>query len=124
MYKNYHDRRPWSIFNIRLNDVLFTPSSHPTSNYEHKSAKFAKSAVNRVTGSDEGAIKFIYPSYLDSLYTVADLEGGHNRHAPPPPPPKKKNDSVLCVLIIPFCIRMLKNKAQIARESIKTPGHK
>ena len=41
---------------------------------------------------------------------VAD-PGGCNRRAPPPPPPPKKKT---------LFIRMLKNKAQIARESIKT----
>ena len=47
---------------------------------------------------------------------LADLEGG----ATSAHPPKKKLDR-LCFIFIPFCIRMLKNKAQIVRESIKNP---
>ena len=37
---------------------------------------------------------------------------------PPPPPPWFWSDMIFC---IPVCIRILKNKAQIARESIKNP---
>ena len=46
--------------------------------------------------------------------TVADLEGAQQA----PPPPKMWSTAYFS---IPFCIRMLKNKAQIARESIKNP---
>ena len=46
------------------------------------------------------------------------FRGGCNR---PPPPPPKKNNIINCFLFIPFCIRMLKNKAQMAQESIKHP---
>ena len=46
--------------------------------------------------------------------TVADPEGGAMGPCPPPPPPLKLD--WLCFLLIPFCIKMLSNKAQIARE--------
>ena len=49
---------------------------------------------------------------------VADLEEVATG-APPPPPPQKKKLST--IFVAPFCIRIFKNKAQIARESIKTP---
>ena len=45
---------------------------------------------------------------------VADLEGA---------PPKILINYGLCFPPPPFCIRMLKNKAQIARESIETPDN-
>ena len=45
---------------------------------------------------------------------AADLEGG----ATGAPPPQKKK-LIDYVFFPPYCIRMLKNKAQIARESIK-----
>ena len=38
-----------------------------------------------------------------------------------PPPKKKKIGSTVIFFITPFCIRMLKNRAQIALESIKKP---
>ena len=38
-----------------------------------------------------------------------------------PPPPQKKKLIDYLFFLIPFCIRMLKYKAQIARESIKNP---
>ena len=47
---------------------------------------------------------------------VADLEGAQQTCAPPPP---KFGWAVF--FCMKFCIRMLKNKAWIARESIKTP---
>ena len=43
--------------------------------------------------------------------------GGGNRRTPPPPP--LKSDQLFFPQYF-FFIRMLKNKAQIARESIKT----
>ena len=70
--------------------------------------------------------------------TSGGCRGRRNRRPPPPQKKKikkikkknqkkknqkkkiKKKKSTVCVLI-PFCIRMLKNKAQIARESMKNP---
>ena len=46
------------------------------------------------------------------------IQGGET--GVPPPPQKKKKMDQLCVFLPLFFIRMLKNKAQIARESIKT----
>ena len=42
--------------------------------------------------------------------------GGRNRHAHPPP-----KIGLTVIFYNPFCIRMLKNRAQIALESIKNP---
>ena len=47
-------------------------------------------------------------------FSVADPEGAQQARA------TLKLDRLLCVLI-PFCIRILNDKAQIARESLKTP---
>ena len=44
------------------------------------------------------------------------IQGGGGQQAPPPPPPKIGSTMFLSN----FFIRMLKNKAQIARETIKT----
>ena len=44
---------------------------------------------------------------------VADLEGGGAQEAP------RKIVSTMGFFLIPFCIKMLKYKAQIARECIK-----
>ena len=49
--------------------------------------------------------------------SVADPRGA--QQTPPPPPPPLKIGSTMAFLSHVF-IRMLKNKAQIARESIKT----
>ena len=50
--------------------------------------------------------------HMNPTFPLADLEGA--RQAPP------KIWSTM-FLFIPFCIRTLENKAQIARESIKHP---
>ena len=49
-----------------------------------------------------------------STNPVADLEGAQQR-----PPPSKIWSTMFS--IIPFCMRMLKSKAQIAQESITKP---
>ena len=46
------------------------------------------------------------------------FRGGRNRRPPPPKKKKKKKKKNRLCVLIPFCIRMLKNKAQIAREAI------
>ena len=43
--------------------------------------------------------------------------GFRGRRSSPPPPPKKDRQ----MFFPTFCIRMLKNKAQIERENIKNP---
>ena len=50
--------------------------------------------------------------------SAADPEGAQEAPLHPPPPQK---DRLCFVFVISFCIRMLENKAQIARESIKDP---
>ena len=54
-----------------------------------------------------------------NVYKVADPEGGVTGARPPPPNKKKKKIGSTIFFTNPVCIRMLKNKAQIARESIK-----
>ena len=66
------------------------------------------------TGLETKTQSFRIPtSRLLTLFSVADLEGG-NRHLSP----LIFNRLYFC---IPFCIRMLTNEAQIARESFKKP---
>ena len=57
--------------------------------------------------------------------SVADPGGGGGGATGTPPPPqkkkKKKKNWIDCDFYNPFYIRMLKNRAQIALESIKKP---
>ena len=53
----------------------------------------------------------------DHRRPVADPGGGATSACTPPPP----FFFYWLSFLIPFCIRMLKNKAQVAQESIKTP---
>ena len=53
---------------------------------------------------------------LVTLQCRIQVGGERNRRTPPPPP---KIGSTLFFVMIQFLIKMLKNKAQIARESIK-----
>ena len=62
---------------------------------------------------EHASLKYTHLNNHLASMAVADLEGC-SRHAPPPP-------MIDYDFVIPFCIRMLKNKAQIARESIKNP---
>ena len=47
------------------------------------------------------------------------FRGGCNRRTPPPKKKKKKKKIDRLFSFIPYCIRMLINKPQIAQESIK-----
>ena len=56
-------------------------------------------------------------------FAVADPVGLQQAaHSPPPPPPILIDVLIDVCFPIPFCIRMLQNKAQIARDTAANPG--
>ena len=56
-----------------------------------------------------------------SKATISVPDPGEAQQPSPPPPLTPLKLDRLCVFFIPFCIRMFKNKAQMAQDSIYKP---